>query len=126
MPVHSGNGAGTLVPARSTSRLPRKAGSGWSFRIVAIRTERLLNLIEGFFAKAARSVLRHTRVNSKHESGGQRQLGVVDDRPGGDHGSDGRSSRVPSSMAWFEVPTPWSWCSRGRQRPAPNAQQTGN
>jgi transposase len=26
-----------------------------------------LNLVEGFFAKAARSVLRHIRVNSKHE-----------------------------------------------------------
>jgi hypothetical protein len=26
-----------------------------------------LNLIEGFFSKAARSVLRHIRVNSKHE-----------------------------------------------------------
>ena len=26
-----------------------------------------LNLVEGFFAKAARSVLRHIRVSSKHE-----------------------------------------------------------
>jgi hypothetical protein len=26
-----------------------------------------LNLVEGFFAKAAGSVLRHIRVNSKHE-----------------------------------------------------------
>ena len=26
-----------------------------------------LNLVEGFFSKAARSVLRHIRVNSTHE-----------------------------------------------------------
>jgi transposase len=37
-----------------------------------------LNLIEGFFAKAARSVLRHIRVTSKHELK-QRILEFIDD-----------------------------------------------
>ena len=37
-----------------------------------------LNLVEGFFAKAARSVLRHIRVNSKHELK-QRIIEFIDD-----------------------------------------------
>ena len=37
-----------------------------------------LNLLEGFFAKAARSVLRHIRVTSKHELK-QRIIGFIDD-----------------------------------------------
>ena len=37
-----------------------------------------LNLVEGFFAKAARSVLRHIRVCSKHELK-QRILEFIDD-----------------------------------------------
>ena len=37
-----------------------------------------LNLVEGFFAKAARSVLRHIRVGSKHELK-QRIMEFIDD-----------------------------------------------
>jgi len=37
-----------------------------------------LNLVEGFFAKAARSVLRHIRVGSKHELN-QRIIEFIDD-----------------------------------------------
>ena len=37
-----------------------------------------LNLVEGFFAKAARSVLRHIRVASKHELK-QRIIEFIDD-----------------------------------------------
>jgi transposase len=37
-----------------------------------------LNLVEGFFAKAARSVLRHIRVGSKHELK-QRIIEFIDD-----------------------------------------------
>jgi len=37
-----------------------------------------LNLVEGFFAKAARSVLRHIRVSSKHELK-QRIIEFIDD-----------------------------------------------
>jgi transposase len=37
-----------------------------------------LNLIEGFFSKAARSVLRHIRVKSTHESK-QRIIEFIDD-----------------------------------------------
>jgi transposase len=37
-----------------------------------------LNLVEGFFAKAARSVLRHIRVSSKHELK-QRIMEFIDD-----------------------------------------------
>ncbi len=37
-----------------------------------------LNLVEGFFVKAARSVLRHIRVSSKHELK-QRIMEFIDD-----------------------------------------------
>jgi len=37
-----------------------------------------LNLVEGFFSKLARSVLRHIRVNSKHELK-KRLLAFIDD-----------------------------------------------
>ena len=37
-----------------------------------------LNLVEGFFAKAARSVLRHIRLGSKHELK-QRIIEFIDD-----------------------------------------------
>ncbi|WP_425375904.1 transposase [Rhizobium jaguaris] len=37
-----------------------------------------LNLIEGFFSKFARSVLRHTRVSSKHELKERIMAGIDD------------------------------------------------
>jgi hypothetical protein len=37
-----------------------------------------LNLIEGFFSKFARSVLRHTRVTSKHELKERIMAGIDD------------------------------------------------
>jgi transposase len=54
-----------------------------------------LNLVEGFFAKAARSVLRHIRVNSKHELK-QRITEFINDL---NRDTFGRRSRWPASHA---------------------------
>jgi hypothetical protein len=53
-----------------------------SGRIIAEHSKRRhgswLNLIEGFFSKFARSVLRHIRVTSKHELKERIMTGIAD------------------------------------------------
>ena len=53
-----------------------------------------LNLVEGFFAKAARSVLRHIRVSSKHELK-QRFMEFIHDLNRDRSSTDGTIKSIP-------------------------------